>query len=198
MLKQLSSITQVLASIAAPASGTAVPLNRVKTFSAQCNITVNTAAQADFTAVASTDILTSAAHGLFLGSVVQVSNSGGGLPAGLSALTNYFVIPINANTFYLATTLANAQAGTHIDITTNGTGTQTFTPTALASGSVQLQKSNDGTNWVNEGSSVSVGASGSFWLEKVDPAGAFMRVAYSLASGSFLASTVILSQGHIS
>lgn len=87
-------------------------------------------ADAVFTADNTTEIFTIAAHGLQTGDgPFQVSNSGGGLPAGLSALTDYYIIKIDANTFYLATSLANALAGTHLSITTNGTGTQTLADT---------------------------------------------------------------------
>lgn len=77
-----------------------------------------------FTATAATDICAVTAHGYQTGNAVQVSNSGGGLPAGLAAVTTYFVIVVDANSFKLATTAANAIAGTAIDITTAGTGTQ--------------------------------------------------------------------------
>lgn len=197
MLKLLQNQTQITGTIGAPANGPSVPIIRARTFSAQCNVTVNTGSAKTFTAVAATDICTATAHGLALGSILQVSNSGGALPAGLSAVTNYFAIPIDANTFYLASSLALAQAGTHIDITTAGTGTQTETPTTLATGTAQLQKSNDNVNWSNEGSSVSVAASGSFWLEKIDTTSLYMRVAYSLASGSFTSSTVIAVIGDV-
>lgn len=197
MLRTLIKDTQTLDTIAAPANGAAVSLTHASTFSAQCNVTVNTAAAGTFTVVAATDVITKTAHGLYTGSVVQVSNSGGALPAGLSAVTNYYVIRINANTFYLASSLANAQAGTRIDITDAGTGTQTVTPTALATATVKLQKSDDGTNWADEGSSVSITATGTYWLEKIDPTALYMRVAYSLASGSFLSSTICLTQGDV-
>lgn len=74
-----------------------------------------------------------ATHGLALGDAVQVSNSGGGLPTGLSAATTYFAITSDAfgsAKFKLATTRANALAGTAIDITGAGTGTQTVTTIA--------------------------------------------------------------------
>lgn len=83
-----------------------------------------------FTADNTTEIFTAAAHTLQTGDgPFQVSNSGGALPAGLVALTDYWVIRIDANTFYLATSLANALAGTFLSITTNGTGTQTLSDT---------------------------------------------------------------------
>lgn len=84
------------------------------------------------TAVATTDICTLATHGFRTGIKVRVSNAGGILPAGLVAATDYYVIVIDANTFYLASTLLNAQVGNAINLTTNGTGTTTITPQAVA------------------------------------------------------------------
>ena len=101
-----------------------------------------------FTAAASTEIFTLADHGFGLGLVVQVSNSGGALPSGLTDATNYYVIPITSSTFYLATSLENALNSTYLSITTNGTGTNTVTPTALEGATIELQGSNDnGATW---------------------------------------------------
>jgi hypothetical protein len=84
-----------------------------------------------FTAVNATEVFTSTAHGFKNGDgPLQVSNSGGALPAGLAALTDYYVILIDANTFKLATTLANALLGTNLLISTDGTGTQSIASTA--------------------------------------------------------------------
>lgn len=151
--------------------------------------TVNTPAPQTFTAVATTDIMTATAHGMHTGLVVQVSNSGGALPAGLSASTNYYVIRIDANTFYLATSLANTYAGTHIDLTTNGTGTQTITATALATASVYLQGSYDyGTaaipTWVTVPfSTTTISATGSFNLSFPNVEFPNYRVFFTAASG---------------
>lgn len=90
------------------------------------------AEEGDFTAVAATNICTLTTHGFRTGIKVQVSNAGGALPTGLAASTDYYVIVINANTFYLASTLLNAQTGNAIDITGAGTGTHTITPQAVA------------------------------------------------------------------
>lgn len=80
-----------------------------------------------FTADNTTEIFTAATHGFKTGDgPFQVSNSGGALPTGLAAVTDYWVIRIDANTFYLATSLALALAGTFLTISTNGTGTQTI------------------------------------------------------------------------
>lgn len=96
-----------------------------------------------FTAVAATDICsTIAAHGMSTGWVVQVSNAGGALPAGLAAVTNYWVIRVDDLNFKLATSYANAIAGTAIDLTTNGTGVQTMDTVATAgAGSHQVSPS---------------------------------------------------------
>lgn len=89
-----------------------------------------------FTANAGTDIITVTNTTTFSGNyanstavAVTVSNSGGALPTGLTAATVYFVITVDANTgtLKLATTKANAEAGTNIDITGNGSGTNTIT-----------------------------------------------------------------------
>ena len=80
-----------------------------------------------FTADAGTDLATKTAHGLETGfGPIRVSNSGGALPTGLVAGTDYWIINISANTFKFAASYANAIAGTPIDLTTNGTGTQTL------------------------------------------------------------------------
>lgn len=79
-----------------------------------------------FTADASTDVCTIGAAAPDTGTAVTVSSSGS-LPSGLSASTNYFVIKVTATTYKLATTIANANAGTAIDITSAGTGTHTVT-----------------------------------------------------------------------
>lgn len=80
-----------------------------------------------FTADASTDICTlSTATCPITGTAILVSNSGGGLPAGLSANTVYFIIKISSTTFKLATNITNADAGTAINITSAGTGTQSI------------------------------------------------------------------------
>lgn len=147
-------------------------------------VDVDTPAGGTFTA-ATTDICTLTAHGFNLGLIVQVSNSGGALPTGLLASTNYYVIPINANTFYLATTLANALAGTHIDITGAGSGTNTISPTALATGQLILQASYDQSYFFNvPNETITISADGTIAPIELDylryP---FYYVYASLASG---------------
>lgn len=70
-----------------------------------------------FTADNVTDYLTSAAHGFENGDIVQL-RAVDTLPAGLSALTNYYVINSNVNSFQISLTLGGAA----IDFTDDGAG----------------------------------------------------------------------------
>jgi hypothetical protein len=72
-----------------------------------------------------TDILTTSADVPNF-SRVLVSTSGT-LPAPLAPNTFYWTIRLTATTSRIATSYANAVAGTYIDLTTTGTGTQTLT-----------------------------------------------------------------------
>lgn len=83
-------------------------------------------ATSTFTAAA-TDICTAAGTiPTYTGTEVTVS-TGGTLPTGLAASTTYYMIYQTATTFKLASSLANALAGTAVDITDTGSGTHTVT-----------------------------------------------------------------------
>lgn len=94
--------------------------------------TTNTLGQSDtFTADAGTDICTwtSTANipsNILTGTRVRLTTTTT-LPAGLATATDYYVIKLSNTTFSLATSYANAVAGTDIDITDAGTGTHTVT-----------------------------------------------------------------------
>ena len=70
-------------------------------------------------------VVTLPAHGLSTGSCVELTTTGT-LPTNLSANTNYYVIYVGADTFRLATSVANAIAGTAID-TSGGSPSGTHT-----------------------------------------------------------------------
>lgn len=94
--------------------------------------TTNTLGQSDtFTADAGTDVCTwtSTANipsNILTGTRVRLTTTTT-LPAGLATATDYYVIKVSDTTFSLATSYANAVAGTEIDITSTGTGTHTVT-----------------------------------------------------------------------
>ena len=75
----------------------------------------------------STEVITISAHGFETGASVTYSNGGGTTLAGLSNDTEYFVISASTTTIKLASTRANAFAGTAINLTGTGNNAQTLT-----------------------------------------------------------------------
>lgn len=79
---------------------------------------------ATFTVDPATDLFTwSASSTLEVNTAITVSNSGGGLPAPLAVNTAYYVKSVGGNNF----TLSTHAGGTLLNITTTGSGTNTFT-----------------------------------------------------------------------
>lgn len=93
--------------------------------------TTNTLGFGDtFTADASTDIITMTStanipSNILVGTRVRLTTTTT-LPAGLALATDYYIIKVTDSTFKLATSYANAIAGTAINITDAGTGTHTM------------------------------------------------------------------------
>jgi hypothetical protein len=69
--------------------------------------------------------LSADARSLDVGDGVRLTTTGA-LPAGFSTGTTYYAIPSDGGTIKLASTVANAMAGTAITPTSSGTGTQTL------------------------------------------------------------------------
>ena len=85
-----------------------------------------TAVKGAFTVtIATPGVVTLSSHGLITGDEVELTTTGA-LPTGLSANTNYWVVKVDANTFNLATSLANAFAGTKIATSGSQSGTHTL------------------------------------------------------------------------
>ena len=93
--------------------------------------TTNTLGFGDtFTADAGTDIITMTStanipSNILTGTRVRLTTTTT-LPGGLATATDYYVIKVTDSTFKLATSYANAIAGTAINITDAGTGTHTM------------------------------------------------------------------------
>ena len=81
-----------------------------------------------------TDDVNLTAHGLATGDGPIHLATAGTLPAELTAATDYWVIVVDANTFRLATSRANALLGMVLAFTDDGTGAHTcsFTGQSLA------------------------------------------------------------------
>lgn len=75
--------------------------------------------------IASPGLVTKTAHNLLTSDQVYLTTTGA-LPTGLTAGTTYFVIKVTDNTFRLATTEANATAGTAINFTGTQSGVHTL------------------------------------------------------------------------
>jgi hypothetical protein len=72
-----------------------------------------------------TDLFTSAAHGFSTGDRILFTEDNT-LPTGLTDATQYYVIASSDDTFQLATTYANAVAGTQISLSSDGTGANSY------------------------------------------------------------------------
>lgn len=83
-----------------------------------------------FTIDNTTEIATAAAHGRSTGDGPFIATTTGTLPGTLPSTATLYIIAIDANTFYFASTRANALAGTNLTVSSNGTGTHTLADTA--------------------------------------------------------------------
>jgi hypothetical protein len=128
------------------------------------------------------------AHGYVTGLKGQltVKSGGGTLPTGVTTSTDYFVIAVDANTIKLAASLANALAGTEINLTGQGTAanTFTFTATALAGCSVHLEGSVDGIKWIDIASaSANITATSDAWIPLTNAYYHYMRAVLAMTAG---------------
>lgn len=131
----------------------------------------------------STGIVTATAHGLQTGLKGQWSTSIT-LPTGLLAVTDYFIIVIDANSFKLASSLVNALAGTALTISAQGAGNDTFTPTTLAGASYTLQCSNDAVSWGTYNTAVTINGTEIDVIKLTTPEFQWFRLSYTLTAGA--------------
>lgn len=128
------------------------------------------------------DTIVLTAHGYITGTRVAATTAGT-LPTGLSA-TNYFIIKVDANTVQLATSLANAVAGTAVDITALGVGNSTLTPSTSAGNVCKLQEGNDSSNWTDvSGATVTIATTTGLALWAYTGSSRYIRVLYTPATG---------------
>lgn len=183
----LSAPANLLATVAVTGTG-----SNAQTTAALAPFAGGVASEVDTTA----DTVSIPTHGYTVGEKGQLTSTGT-LPAGVTTSTDYFIIVVDANTVAFASSLANAEAGTKINLTSQGSdgAVNTFTPTSIAGASVKLQKSNDGTNWSDEGSATNIIADAVIWLEKVNPSGRYMRLTFTITAGRMNCSSAILVKG---
>ena len=138
------------------------------------------------------------ANGYGLGQIVTITTTGT-VPTGLGTGTNYYVIPVTGTSFNVATSYANAVAGTAITITGAGVATNTVAPTAIAGTAlVQLQSSNDNTNWIATGSAGTLAVGSTFTtigISQDRPQYHFMRYQVTgLTAGKIVINAQILTK----
>jgi len=79
----------------------------------------------------STEVISYSNHGLSTGNKIKYLNNGGASITGLANGTDYYVIKLTDNTFKLASTIANANSGTAINLTSTGNNAQYFRVTGI-------------------------------------------------------------------
>lgn len=136
-------------------------------------------------------------NGYTTGFKVQLTTTGT-LPSPLALATDYFLIVVDDNTVKFATSLANALAGTAIDITDVGSdgAVNTVTGVALAGAQIEFFASNDenGT-WTSLQSATSIAADGSVLLVQPNVAYRYFKVVKSLTSGQVDVKALVLVKG---
>jgi hypothetical protein len=193
----------VLSSVGSTSSGSAiVDLNGASKFSCQAvyDVTANPAAAT----IATSNIFINtdpthpsqffkAGHGFVTGMKVQATTAGT-LAVPLVALTDYYIIKVDSDYFSVATSLANALAGTALSITGVGVTSTTFTAVAL-SASFTFQKSNDGVNWIDIQTATTITVDGSVMLEQPNVAYRYFRALKTLTAGNVALSAYVLVIG---
>jgi hypothetical protein len=195
---QINEINTQADNCAAALTLTAIDCRRSSTVGSTLSVTVATPTAKTFVdgnVTVGTDLITIASHGYATGLKVAAT-TGGTLPAGLSA-TNYWVIKVSANTIKLASSAANALAGTVVDITAAaGGGTHTLTPASITGGAWKIQVSMDNTTYVDLVThdllpiSANITATAAWYWDWDKPAFNYFRVVFACTTGQFAYSLV--------
>lgn len=142
------------------------------------------------------DTVTIPSHGYSEGLLVRLTTTGT-LPAGLSLATDYFIIPVDADTVSFASSLANAQAGTAVDITNEGSsaGVNTVTATALAGDLVIRTALLAAGPWFDACPPQDVTSDTEFLFNLTSPAGRYIALGADLDAGQISVVQSVLGKG---
>lgn len=179
------------AAIAAVAFTAEQDLSHLPYYSVVAAITADNPANqnfADTDVTPANDTIDITSHGFLDGTLVTLTTSGT-LPTGLATSTDYYVIVVDADTIKLASSQANALAGTPIDITGAGSGSSTVVVTTTLAGSVKIQVNNEEegrtANWVDlPSSSTNFSAAGNILFNYDNACYRSMRVYVTVTSGT--------------
>lgn len=197
--------SDAIAAIPAGASGSSeiIDLNGASKFSCQSIYDVQTPAAAIITTANITissdpthpSQFHKAAHGFATGLKVRATTAGT-LAVPLAVATDYFVIRVDADYFQLATSLANALAGTAIAITNVGVTSTTLTPVALSGATITFQKSNSSSGpWENIQSATAISADGSVMLVQPYVSYRYFKAVKALTAGQVALRCLVLGIG---
>lgn len=196
MLKIYNESPVAVGSITSAFTSAAIDLKGSECWSLELVI-ANATPSAKVMGVATGNTFTMTAHGFATGLVGQCTTTGA-LPTGLSTSTNYFVIVVDANTIKLASSLANALAGTPITLSSAGTGTNTFTATALTAATALMQYSNNGTNWVvmpSPNGSTNITTTANFMFgDQAKPHYRYVQLVFAMTAGQLSVSTAFCAK----
>ncbi len=145
------------------------------------------------------------AHGYATGQLAEFTTTGT-LPAPLLVSTDYYLIVVDANTFMVAASLEDAEAGDEINLSDQGSSgaTNTVDIEDLTGASVVLQKSLGDYNipfadwaWEDVGNAQVVTPldAPTAWFEEVNPTGNYYRLYFTVDTGVMTASTKVLAKG---
>lgn len=141
---------------------------------------------ADSDVDADENTITIASHGLVTGTKITKITTDGTLPGGLSLLTVYYVIVVDDDTIKLATSLANAKAGTAVNLTNGGSAgaTHTIDFPVLGTANIGIWFSNDGTNFQLLTTATGITAGSHKIWDLVDKYYKYIRVAVAIDAGA--------------
>ena len=188
-----SAVTVTDGSLALGGPSDELSTEGLKSATIQINWTVQAASAKSFVdgdVTVGSDSVGETAHGYLTGLEGQLTTTGT-LPGGLATATNYYIIRVDADSYKFATSRANAEAGTAVDITSaGGGGTHTFTPTAggavgefvVQSTVYDLVDDNWGTITLSTAITVN-NASDSAIIDLTSLPGDYIRIGYNVTSG---------------
>lgn len=141
--------------------------------------------------------ITISTHGWSDGTALLFETVSGTAPTGLTTGTTYYAIYVDANNIQLASSLANAEAGTEISITAfTGLGSFGLTPLTWTGNAVKLQASNDNTNWSDiSGTSTTLTAAGNTIWNIIDPFYKYIRFVYTPSAGATDLTVTVYGKG---
>lgn len=153
------------------------------------------------------DTINLGAHGMYTGLKVQLTTTGT-LPTGVTPATDYFVIVTDDDKIQLAASLVDANAGTEINLSAEGSGAHTAVVQDTITGTLKLQISNNAFNgnvnnnpdanavWVDyTSSSQAVSGAGSVAWNVADVYFKAVRVVWTRTAGTGTISTILHAKG---